>query len=295
MKLKQALETNNLLDAFHQEMGKLIFYFDQDVESVVYDTKEKYIYYVLIKKIVSNATAANILIYEGRLNEAKIVLRSAIETVILITYLSQFPNKIEDYIDEAQIIKIKNNFIVLKSNKEGEPIDEYGNTCTREFLVEENKRCFNEINKRAQNKILSTLKLKEFVITDENFNIFDKYFSDFRPKFMKFDKMLKELDRVDYKVEDSFNYTLKDIVYCFYNESSQVAHSCFLDWHYKPKLNEREKKFLFSFFIKVTLFLQIALKGTLDFRTEASKAHEADMKQAPLNLERIVFGHTLNH
>ena len=295
MKSEEELKTHNLLNTFHQEMGKIIFYFDQCVECANYDTKEKLVFYVLNKKIISNATSANILIYEGQINEAKIVLRSAIESVILVTYLSQFPEKTEDYIDEAQITKIKNNFIILKSYKEGEPIDAYGNTCTKEFLIKENKRCFDEINKRVQNKILKGLNLKEFNITDENFDKFDKYFTAFRPDFMRFDKMFRELDKKGFKIKDIQDYSLKDIVYCFYNESSQVAHSCFLDWHYKIKFNKKESKYLFSYFLKVTLFLQVLIKETINLKPKNTNIYIDEMKKAHLNLEKLIYGHTLNH
>ena len=295
MELEKELKTHNLLETFHQEMGKIIFYFNQCVESVKYDSKEKLVFYVLIKKIISNATSANILIYEGQINEAKIVLRSVIESVILVTYLSQFPEKIDDYLDEAQITKIKNNFIVLKNTREGEPIDVYGNTCTKEDLVNEIELCFNEISKRAQNKILTGLKLKEFNITDENFNKFNKYFTDFRPHFMKFDKMFRELDDKGFKIKDVQDYSLKDIVYCFYNESSQVAHSCFLDWHHKIKFNKKESEYLFSYFIKVTLLLQVLIKETINLKPENTNTYINEMKKAHSNLEKLIYGHTLNH
>lgn len=288
-------QTKDLKETFHQEMGKIIFYFDKSVEMVNYDTKEKLVFYVLVKKIISNATSANILIYEGYINEAKIVLRSAIETVILITYLSQFQNKVDDYLDEAQIVKIKNNFIVLKNTREGEPIDVYGNTCTNEDLIKENKRCFDEISDNAKTKILTAIGVKDFIITDENFNLFDKFFTNFRPYFMKFDNMLKELNKIDFKIKDVQDYSLKDIIYCFYNESSQIAHGCFLDWHHKIKFDKKEMEYLFLFFIKVTLFLQILLKGTINFKTEMSKIYLQDMKQAHLNLEKLIYGHILSH
>ena len=127
------INRNNIIDTekFYQEMGKLIYNFDKIVETVKYDSRELLVFYILIKKIISNATSANILICENQINEAKIILRSAIETVILITYLSHFPNKINDYLDEAQILKIKNNFIIFKSLNDGEPIDIEGNTCSK--------------------------------------------------------------------------------------------------------------------------------------------------------------------
>lgn len=295
MKINQSLKTHKLLETFHQEMGKIIFYFNQCVESVQYDSKEKLVFYVLIKKIISNATSANILIYEGLINEAKIVLRSAIESVILVTYLSQFPDKIKDYLDEAQIIKIKNNFIVLKNMKEGEPIDVYGNTCTKEDLIEENKRCFDKISKSAKNKILTALKLEDFIITNENFNTYDKYFTAFRPYFMKFDTMFRELDKIGFKIKDIQDYSLKDVVYCFYNESSQIAHSCFLDWYNKIKFNKNECEYLFSYFIKVTLFLQVLIKETLNLKPQNTNTYINEMKKAHSNLELLIYGHKLKH
>ena len=39
--------------------------------------------------------------------------------------------------------------------------------------------------------------------------------------------MYKELNRVGFKLKDVFEYSLRDIVYGFYNNSSQIAHGCF--------------------------------------------------------------------
>ena len=76
------------------------------------------------KKIISNATSANILIYENQINEFKIILRSAIETVILITYLSHFPNKINDYLDE-ELIKLKYNYFINHYRQEKGFVKDY--------------------------------------------------------------------------------------------------------------------------------------------------------------------------
>lgn len=282
-------------EVFHQEMGKLIFSFSQIVETVKYDSKELLVYYVLIKKIISNATSANILIYEGYINESKILLRSAVETVILITYLAQFPEKINDYLDEAQIIKIKNNFIIFKSTKEGEPIDIEGNTCTKEQLSQENKRCFDTIQESAKSKILKGIGVEDFIVTEDNYERFNKYFKNFKPEFMKYEKMYKELDKAGFKLKDIFEYSLRDIVYGFYNDSSQITHGCFLDWHHKIELNQKEAEYLFHFFIKTTLFLKVLLKGTINFDTETSKQYLSDMKQAHENLEKLIYGRKLKH
>lgn len=77
------INRNNIIDTekFYQEMGKLIYNFDKIVETVKYDSRELLVFYILIKKIISNATSANILICENQIDEAKIILRSSIETV----------------------------------------------------------------------------------------------------------------------------------------------------------------------------------------------------------------------
>lgn len=204
-----------------------IFYFDQTINIIKFDSKALVVYLTLIKKIISNADAANKLIIEGHIKKAKIILRSAVESVILITYLSQFPEKIEDYLDEAQIIKIKNNFIIYKNIRDGEPIDVNGTTITKEELSTENERCFNSIQEQAKQKILKGIGIKEYKINGSNFSKFDKYFTSFRPQFMKYEKMFMELDNAGFKLEDEFIFGLRDIVYGFYNDSSQIAHGCF--------------------------------------------------------------------
>lgn len=98
-----------------------------------------------------------------------------------------------------------------------------------------------------------------------------------------------------FKIKDVQDYSLKDIVYCFYNESSQVAHSCFLDWHHKIKFNKKESEYLFSYFIKTTLFLQVLIKETINLKPKNTDAYINEMKRAHSNLEKLIYGHTLNH
>ena len=188
------IDKNKLISVedFCNEMGRLIFYFDQTINTIKFDSKALVVYLTLIKKIISNADAANKLILEGHIKEAKIILRSAVESVILITYLSQFPEKIKDYLDEAQILKIKNNFIIYKNMRDGEPIDVNGTTISKEELSAENERCFNSIQEQAKQKILIGIGVNAYNINDSNFSKFDKYFTNFRPQFMKYEKMFKE-------------------------------------------------------------------------------------------------------
>lgn len=280
---------------FCNEMGKLIFYFDQTINTIKFDSKALVVYQVLIKKIISNVDAANKLIFEGHIKEAKIVLRSAVESVILITYLSQFPEKIEEYLDETQILKIKNNFIIYKSMREGEPIDVNGRTVTKDELSIENERCFNSIQEQAKLKILKGVGVKEYKINDSNFEKFDKYFTNFRPQFMRFENMFKELDNAGFQIKDEFTFGLRDIVYGFYNDSSQIAHSCFLDWSELTHFTQKEAEYMFHFFMKVTLFLKVLLKGSVDFENIYTPQIVRKMRESNDKLEMIIYGKLLKH
>ena len=291
------LDKNKLISTkdFCAEMGKLIFYFDKTIDTINFNSKNLVVYQVLIKKIISNADAANRLISENHIKEAKIVLRSAVETVILLTYLSKFPDKIDDYLDEAQILKIKNNFIIYKSMRDGEPIDVQGKTITKEELALENERCFNSIHLSAKQKILDGIGIEEYKINSSNFEKFNKYFSKFQPKFMKYEKMFKDLDGIGYKLTDTFTFGLRDLVYGFYNDSSQVAHGCFLDWSEATKFTQKEAEYLFHYFIKVTLFLKVLLNDTINFDNPYTPQLVRAMKKSNDNLEIIIYGDVLEH
>lgn len=291
------IDKNKLISVedFCNEMGRLIFYFDQTINTIKFDSKALVVYLTLIKKIISNADAANKLIFEGHIKESKIILRSAVESVILITYLSQFPEKIEDYLDEAQILKIKNNFIIYKNIRDGEPIDVNGTTISKEELSAENERCFNSIQEQAKQKILEGIGVKEYRINDSNFEKFDKYFTSFRPQFMKYEKMFMELDNAGFKLENEFIFGLKDIVYGFYNDSSQIAHGCFLDWSEPTNFTQKEAEYMFHFFMKVTLFLKVLLKGSVNFENDHTPQFVREMRKSNDKLEIIIYGQLLQH
>ena len=291
------IDKNKLISVedFCNEMGRLIFYFDQTINTIKSDSKALVVYLTLIKKIISNADAANKLIFEGHIKESKIILRSAVESVILITYLSQFPEKIEDYLDEAQILKIKNNFIIYKNMRDGEPIDVNGTTISKEELSAENERCFNSIQEQAKQKILKGIGIKEYKINNSNFEKFDKYFTNFRPQFIKYEKMFKELDDIGFKLEDDFIFGLRDIVYGFYNDSSQIAHGCFLDWSEPTYFTQKEAEYMFHFFMKVTLFLKVLLKGSVNFENDHTPQFVREMQKSNDKLEIIIYGQLLQH
>lgn len=291
------IDKNKLIsvDDFCNEMGRLIYYFDQTINTIKFNSKALVVYLTLIKKIISNADAANKLIFEGHIKESKIILRSAVESVILITYLSQFPEKIEDYLDEAQIIKIKNNFIIYKNMRDGEPIDINGTTITKKELSIENERCFNSVQEQVKQKILKGIGVNAYKINDSNFSKFDKYFTNFRPQFMKFEKMFKELDDAEFNLKDEFIFSLRDIVYGFFNDSSQIAHNCFLDWSEPTTFTQKEAEYMFHFFMKVTLFLKVLLKDTVNFENAHTPQLVREIRKSNDKLEIIIYGQLLQH
>ena len=63
------IDKNKLISVedFCNEMGRLIFYFDQTINTIKSDSKALVVYLTLIKKIILNADAANKLIFEGHI------------------------------------------------------------------------------------------------------------------------------------------------------------------------------------------------------------------------------------
>ena len=52
---------------------------------------------------------------------------------------------------------------------------------------------------------------------------------------------------------------------------------------------------MFHFFIKTTLFLRVLLKDTINFNNPQIIPYVRKMKQANINLEKLVYGKMLNH
>lgn len=290
---------DNLIDnaAFYNEMQDLLLCFNAIINLLKYDTKELVVIYALIQKIVSNSYSANILIKEGQINEAKILLRSATETVILVTYLSKFQDRINDYLDESQILKIKNMFMIYKLLRNGEVIDENGRIGTKEDAALTIKKNFDVITDSAKTKLLENIGIDDFIISTDSYNKIDKYFTKkFRPVFFKYKDMYEELDKIGFKIkDDKEEFSLKDIVYGFYNDSSQVAHGCFMDWNRKIEFNKQEATYMFHFFIKTTLFLRVLLSDTINFDNKQIIPFVRKMQQANINLEKLIYGKVLNH
>ena len=141
-------------------------------------------------------------------------------------------------------------FITYKMLRDGEVIDENGRIGTKVEAAQEIKKNFDIITDSAKTKLLEAIGIDDFVISDVNYEKIDKYFTKkFRPVFFKYKDMYEELDKIDFKIkDDKEEFSLKDIVYGFYNDSSQVAHGCFMDWNRNIEFNKQEATYMFHFF-----------------------------------------------
>ena len=62
----------------------------------------------------------------------------------------------------------------------------------------------------AQKGCFEIKNIELYRINKKTKNKFDKYFTDFRPHFMKFDKMFRELDDKGFKIKDVQDYSLNN-------------------------------------------------------------------------------------
>ena len=92
--------------------------------------------------------------------------------------------------------------------------------------------------------------IKDYEIDDSNFKKLISILLIFAPQFMRYEKMFKELDEIGFQIKDEFIFSLRDIVYGFYNDSSQIAHSCFLDWSIPTYFTQKEAEYMLHFLLK---------------------------------------------
>lgn len=281
-------------EIFYEEIGKIIYHFNSLIKILPFDTDKLGILRQLIRKVISNTTSANILINEGCYKEAQITLRSSIETVVLIAYLSQFPNKTYEYLADSQIFRIKNNFIAYK--QEIEAITKYENwklktnefSYTKRGLIKRLEESFNSILPLAKEKILKGIKENEYKITDLTFSKIDKYFISFKPIFMNLKLMYEELDENNFRLGNT--YELREIIFTFYNESSQIAHGAFFDWTFDDDFN-MEKEHLFQFFNKTLFVIKLILDNIMNIQSndELTKIM-IEIKKSTDRLNSLIYG-----
>lgn len=183
----------------------------------------------ILRKLISNLEAINILLINQCTHEIKIILRSAIESVVLFIYLTAFPNRIAEYKLASEISELKSAFIVFKNflndyNKGQETLEE----CERiKKLVED---CFEKsLSEEAKNYLLKKLSLSQFCINETNIEALENFFrnDDILKKafFCKIERMFTEIPLIS-----GYNVTLREIFYYDYNNYSQITHGQLLKW-----------------------------------------------------------------
>ena len=72
----------------------------------------------ILTKFYSNLGVYNTLYWQlNHYNEARIIARSAIESVLLFSFLITHPDKIQEYDEESFMLEFKNSFIEMKELK----------------------------------------------------------------------------------------------------------------------------------------------------------------------------------
>jgi len=177
----------------------------------------------ILTKFYSNLGVYNTLYWQlNHYNEARIIVRSAIESVLLFSFLITHPDKIQEYDEESLLLEFKNSFIEMKELRtdlsnillEKSQLEIY-----QEDYITYNKEMFKLLSVTKQEDILKILGIDEYILNDDTFNKLDKYLKDFRPEFQKFNKFfaLKE-DFPDLPID------LKEFLFGHYNIYSQITH-----------------------------------------------------------------------
>ena len=72
----------------------------------------------ILTKFYSNLGVYNTLYWQlNHYNEARIIARSALESILLFSYLATHTDKIQEYYDESMLLEFRNSFIEIKELK----------------------------------------------------------------------------------------------------------------------------------------------------------------------------------
>ena len=184
---------------------------------------------ILLRKIISNLECINLLLAGQFTHEILILLRSAFETVLLFCYLTTHLDKQQEYIYDSELIEFKNTFILVKNCKKD---IETGSNPDLDInaAIKWHTDIFNSVLSEENKKyILKELKIDKYIITEDNFAIFDKFFRTNnrvrKPFFMDMEKMCKELPKFN-----DIDAQFRDLIFSDYNLNSQVTHGQYHLW-----------------------------------------------------------------
>lgn len=232
---------------------------------------------ILLRKIVSNLECINVLLLAQTTHEILIILRSAIETVVLFCYLTTHLDKQQEYISDSELIEFKNTFILVKNWKKdidtGNPLN-----LNLQDAISYHEQIFNEkLSDYNKKYILEQLKMKEYKVTLDNFDTIDKFFRNDKhirkPFFMDMEKMYSELPKLP-----EIGAEFRDLVYSDYNVNSQIAHGQYYIWTRGLQMDERYIEQAKSQIVKIVTYPLMFLKGqvTINMRNLARLKHITD-------------------
>lgn len=177
----------------------------------------------LFKKVKLDFDAIQSLIQQETLLEQSFIIgRNLIEAAITFVYLLEFDTEIAEYVNDSQLMLLKNDFMVLKhalNNKFDVQLPR--EKITEDFEINE----FPKISQRNQEKLLSVVKSTEFKLNNLTIAKLDKFFKDkFKPKFTKIETMYKEISN---KTANLYGTDLRTLTYDDYNMCSQIVHNIY--------------------------------------------------------------------
>lgn len=181
----------------------------------------------ILRKLISNLEAINVLLKNNCTHEIEMILRSAIESVVLFAYLTSFPTKIPEYILSSELLEFKCTFILYKNYKK----EFASGRCSQKDLDDLCDKVKNKFEKKlsehCQKYVLEKLDVRSLAI-EQNYENLDKFFHSDKlvkePFFMKIEQMFREIPYV------YSEFSLRDLLYYDYNNCSQVLHSQYVKW-----------------------------------------------------------------
>lgn len=215
---------------------------------------------ILLRKIISNLECINELLAEQFTHEILIILRSAIETIILFCYLTTHLDKEQEYILDSELLELKNTFILVKNRKKDIDTESVVNLDLQEAFSYHEEIFNKHLSQENKEYVLKKLNLKEYKLTLENLNNIDSFFRNDKrikkPFFMNIEQMLAELPKFE-----EIGAELRDLIYSDYNLNSQVTHGQYHLWSRGLVIEERFLKQVKSQIVKVVTYPLFFLKG----------------------------------
>lgn len=195
---------------------------------------------ILIRKIFSNIDAVRVLITNENFNEAKIIIRSMIETTVLFVYYSTHPEQGETLLNEANIIRFKNAFghyclyMGTPHSLKKQQASDLGyasiEDLTQSYLSELQK-CYAELSEYNKKHLLTITKQDVFLLNEDSIEKIEKYFKhNFKPIMFSLSQLFNGLGNNGIIIGENEFLTIRSGVYEEYNDFSQIAHGNIGHW-----------------------------------------------------------------